>query len=85
MNQTSLTRHPLYERRKLLHSIINPVERRFEIHNFSKANTVQDIETELRKIIAEGYFSRHSSANHGKIRGIGGEGKPNMTTGIDTS
>lgn len=54
MNQVSLTRHPLYERRNVLHRIINPVERRFEIHNFSKANTVQDIETELRKIIAEG-------------------------------
>lgn len=55
MNQTSLTRHPLNERRSVLHRIINPVERRFEIHKFSKANAVQDIETELRKIVAEGY------------------------------
>jgi len=70
MNQTSLTRHPLYERRQLLHSIINPVERRFEIHNFSKANTVQDVETELRKIIAEGYFSRNSIANYVRSEGL---------------
>ena len=63
MNQTSLTRHPLYERRAVLHRIINPVERRFEIHNFSKADTVQDIETELRKIIAEGYILQDSIIN----------------------
>jgi DNA ligase-4 len=54
INRTSLTRYPLRERRNALHRIINPVNRRFEIHDFTKANTAQDIETELRKIIAEG-------------------------------
>ena len=70
MNQTPLTRHPLYERRAVLHRIINPVERRFEIHNFSKANTVQDIETELRKIIAEGYSLQVSATNNGRSEGL---------------
>ena len=57
INQTSLTRYPLRERRDALHRIINPVNRRFEIHDFAKANSVKDIETELRKIVAEGYHS----------------------------
>jgi len=54
LNQTALTRYALSERRSALHRIINPVERRFEIHSFTKANTAEDIETELRKVIAEG-------------------------------
>ena len=70
MNQTSLTRRPLYERRAVLHRIINPVERRFEIHNFSKADTVRDIETELRKIIAEGYTLQASITNGGRSEGL---------------
>jgi DNA ligase-4 len=56
INQTSLTRYPLFERRKALQRIINPIDRRFEVHKFTEANTVQDIETALRKIIAEGYI-----------------------------
>lgn len=58
LNGVSLTRYPLSERRDALHRIINPVERRFEIHKFTKADSVEDIETELRKIIAEGYTVR---------------------------
>jgi DNA ligase-4 len=54
LNGVSLTRYPLKERRDALHRIINPIERRFEIHNFTKADSVGDIETELRKIVAEG-------------------------------
>jgi DNA ligase 4 len=54
VNGDSLTRLPLAERRQHLARILRPVERRFEIHSFTKGNTVQDIETELRKIIAEG-------------------------------
>lgn len=54
INQTALTRYPLSERRAALRRVISPVERRFEVHGFTEANTVQDIETELRKVIAEG-------------------------------
>jgi DNA ligase-4 len=54
VNGKSLTRYPLVERRENLAKILRPVERRFEIHSFTKGNTVQDIETQLRKIIAEG-------------------------------
>jgi DNA ligase-4 len=54
VNGKSLTRVPLVVRRETLAKILRPVERRFEIHSFTKGNTVQDIETELRKIIAEG-------------------------------
>jgi DNA ligase 4 len=57
LNGVSLTRYPLKERRDALHRIINPIERRFEIHGFAKADSVGDIETELRKIVAEGYSS----------------------------
>lgn len=57
LNGVSLTRYPLKERRNALHRIINPIERRFEIHSFTKADSVGDIETELRKIVAEGYNS----------------------------
>ena len=70
MNQTSLIRHPLFERRAVLHRIINPVERRFEIHNFSKGDTVQDIEIELRKIIAQGYILQASVSNNGRSEGL---------------
>lgn len=56
VNGVSLTRYSLFERRNALHRIINPIERRFEVHGFEKGNTVADIEKELRKIIAEGYF-----------------------------
>jgi DNA ligase 4 len=55
VNGISLTRYPLSERRNALHRIINPIERRFEVHGFEKGNTVADIEKELRKIVAEGY------------------------------
>jgi len=54
VNGASLTREPLDVRRETLARILGHVERRFEIHSFTKGNTVQDIETELRKIIAEG-------------------------------
>lgn len=64
INQTSLTRYPLRERRAALHRIVNPVERRFEIHSFSKANTVLDIEMQLRKIVAEGYQTQASLINN---------------------
>jgi DNA ligase-4 len=53
INQTPLTRYPLSERREALRRIINPVERRFEVHSFKEANTTQDIETELRKVVEE--------------------------------
>src|SRR5271155_724187 len=54
LNEVSLTRSTLSERRKFLHRVLRPMERRFEIHSFTEGNTVQDIETQLRKIIAEG-------------------------------
>jgi len=54
MNGESVTRSPLSKRRELLTKVLRPVERRFEVHSFTKGNTVQDIETQLRKIIAEG-------------------------------
>jgi len=54
LNDTALTRYPLHERRAALHRIIRPLARRFEIHTYSQANTVPDIENELRKVVAEG-------------------------------
>ena len=54
LNHTALTRYPLHERRAALHRIINPVPRRFEVHTYTESNTVEDIESELRKAIAEG-------------------------------
>lgn len=54
LNGISVTRYPLSERREYLAKVLRPVERRFEVHGFTKGNTVQDIETQLRKIIAEG-------------------------------
>src|SRR5947207_16000357 len=51
MNQTSLTRHPLYKRPDVRHRIITRVNRPAEIHKFTSANTVQDIDTKLRRII----------------------------------
>jgi len=59
LNGLSLTRYPLRERREELPTLLRPVERRFEIHSFTQGNTVQDIETQLRKIIAEGLASHH--------------------------
>jgi len=54
LNGVSLTRYAMHERRKALHRIINPVDRRFEIHTYLVAHSVQDIEIELRKIVEVG-------------------------------
>ena len=66
----SLTRYPLRERRDALHRIINPVERRFEIHSFTKADGVGDIEIELRKIVAEGYNPQNGFVNLCRSEGL---------------
>jgi DNA ligase 4 len=55
LNQVPLTRYALKERRNVLHRIINPVARRFEIHTWTAAKTVEEIENALRDIVTKGY------------------------------
>jgi DNA ligase-4 len=53
LNDKPLTPYTLRDRRKALIASINPIERRFEVHNYAVGTTVEDIEEKLRKVIAE--------------------------------
>lgn len=53
LNDTPLTRYTLRDRRKALERSVNTIHRRMEIHPYIEANTVEDIDTALRRVIAE--------------------------------
>ncbi|BDD56605.1 DNA ligase (ATP), variant 3 [Monascus purpureus] len=53
LNGQDLTRYTLRDRRKALEKSIRPVSRRFEIHPYQEATTTAEIETALRKVVAE--------------------------------
>ena len=53
INGTSLTNHVLRDRRKVLETVVNNVERRLEIHTCKKAHSVADIEPILRIVIED--------------------------------
>lgn len=52
LNGNSLLQYPLEDRRKALEGVLNEVERRIEKHPYTIATTVDEIESELRKVIA---------------------------------
>lgn len=54
LNGKCLTNNRLDERRRVLETVVSNVERRLEIHNKVEATTVEEIETELRQIVATG-------------------------------
>ena len=51
LNGKPITRYTLRDRRKALQASIKPVERRLEIHEFTEAQTVTDIEDKLREVV----------------------------------
>lgn len=53
LNGTDLTRYDLRTRRQALERVVRPVERRLEILEYSIGRTWDDIETALRKVVAE--------------------------------
>lgn len=53
MNGKDITRHELRERRNVLERAVKPVDRRLEIHKYYIGKTWEDIETALRKVVAE--------------------------------
>ncbi|KAJ5098471.1 Nucleic acid-binding OB-fold [Penicillium argentinense] len=53
LNGTDLTRYTLRDRRNALKKALRPVRRRFEIHPYEEATTAAEIETCLRKVVAE--------------------------------
>ncbi|KAJ5893525.1 Nucleic acid-binding OB-fold [Penicillium taxi] len=53
LNGRALTRYTLRDRRNALQKTIKPVHRRFEIHPYEEATSAAEIETSLRKVVAE--------------------------------
>ncbi|KAJ5587353.1 Nucleic acid-binding OB-fold [Penicillium hispanicum] len=53
LNGRDLTRYTLRDRRNALQKAIRPVHRRFEIHPYEEATSAAEIDTCLRKVIAE--------------------------------
>ncbi|KAK5078865.1 DNA ligase (ATP) [Lithohypha guttulata] len=53
LNGTDLTRYDLKTRRDALQKVVKPVERRFEILEYTTGRTWDDIERALRKVVAE--------------------------------
>ncbi|OMP87994.1 DNA ligase 4 [Diplodia seriata] len=53
LNDEPLTQYTLRDRRKALAASIHSIHRRFEIHNYDSGHTPSDIETLLRKVVAE--------------------------------
>ena len=54
LNGRVLTEYTLRDRRRALEATLNSINRRIEIHSYSEGRTIDDIETHLRKIIADG-------------------------------
>jgi len=53
LNGTDLTRYDLRTRRQALERVVRPVDRRLEILEYSIGHTWDDVETALRKVVAE--------------------------------
>ncbi|KAJ5101780.1 Nucleic acid-binding OB-fold-containing protein [Penicillium alfredii] len=53
LNGRDLTKYTLRDRRNALQKTIRPVHRRFEIHPYEEATTTTEVETSLRKVVAE--------------------------------
>jgi DNA ligase 4 len=53
LNDMAITKYTWRDRRKALTASVKPVHRRFEIHDYAMATSVSEIETSLRKVIAE--------------------------------
>ncbi|KAJ5558531.1 Nucleic acid-binding OB-fold [Penicillium sp. DV-2018c] len=53
LNGRDLTKYTLRDRRSALKKTIRPVHRRFEIHPYEEATTTAEVETALRKVVAE--------------------------------
>lgn len=53
LNGRDLTRYTLRDRRRALEKTIRPVHRRFEIHPYEEATSAAEVETCLRKVVAE--------------------------------
>lgn len=51
LNDQSLTKWTLRDRRRALEAAVNPVHRRMEIHSYEEATTAKDIEPLLREVI----------------------------------
>ena len=54
LNDTNLTRHTLRIRRKALEKSVTNVHRRLEVHEYHEARAAPEIETLLRKVVADG-------------------------------
>lgn len=53
LNGESLVNYTLTDRRRALAAAIRPVHRRLEVHGYTPATTVQEIQDSLRKVVAE--------------------------------
>ncbi|KAJ5568516.1 Nucleic acid-binding OB-fold [Penicillium hetheringtonii] len=53
LNGTDLTKYTLRDRRNALQKVVCPIHRRFEIHPYEEATTAAEVETCLRKVVAE--------------------------------
>ncbi|KAL4748398.1 DNA ligase 4 [Aspergillus terricola var. indicus] len=53
LNGRDLTRYTLRDRRNALQKVTKPVHRRFEVHSYEEATTKAEVETSLRKAVAE--------------------------------
>jgi DNA ligase-4 len=53
LNDESLVKYTLRDRRKALEKCVTDVYRRLEVHHYVIATTAEEIETQLRKVVAE--------------------------------
>ncbi|KAF3311061.1 DNA ligase (ATP) [Orbilia oligospora] len=53
LNDTSLIKYTLRDRRNALISAVEPVHRRLEVHTYTEGTTVEDIKVKLREVVAE--------------------------------
>ncbi|KAF3910920.1 hypothetical protein ABW20_dc0109234 [Dactylellina cionopaga] len=53
LNDTSLINYTLRDRRNALHSAVQAVPRRLEVHSHTEGTTVEDIKVKLREVVAE--------------------------------
>ncbi|KAL4904866.1 DNA ligase 4 [Aspergillus multicolor] len=53
LNGRDLTRYTLRDRRNALQAVIKPVHRRFEVHSYEEATSKEEVESTLRRAVAE--------------------------------
>ena len=54
LNDTSLTKFTLRDRRNALEATVKPVHRRLEMHPYKEGQTTNDVEALLRKVVQDG-------------------------------